>query len=48
VVAKKRKHTYIVNTVQKQQKKQKKTVSKYRCHYVVTRDNTIVDTSLPC
>jgi len=37
----KEKKTYIhINTVKKQQKKQK-TASKFTCHYVVTCDNTI-------
>jgi len=43
----KEKKTYIhINTVKKQQKNTKKTASKCICHYVVTCDNTIVDTSL--
>jgi len=42
----KEKKTYThINTMKKQQK-QKSTASKCTCHYVVTRDNTIVDTSL--
>ena len=40
----KEKKIYIhINTVKKQQKKNKKTASKRTCHYVVTCDNTILD-----